>query len=140
MPDILPFVTVLSIDGGPRYALMVGPAYGEEEANDLRGPLGTALDPLNPDPSSWAVQEAPYAFFLGEYEALAEANGRVEELAGLSIPAYVLQVTYPDGTSAVRVYGGAFFDETQAGAMGRLLIQNGLTDVPLTERRGQLPG
>jgi hypothetical protein len=24
MPDLLPFVTVLTIDGGPRYALMVG--------------------------------------------------------------------------------------------------------------------
>ena len=63
----------------------------------------------------------------------------MEELAGLSIPAYVLQVTYPDGTGAVRVYGSAFSDESQAGAMGRLLRQNDLTDVPLPERRGQLP-
>jgi len=139
VPDLLPFVTALSIDGGPRYALMVGPAYGADEANDLRGPLAAALDRLNPDPSSWTVQEAPYAFFLGEYEALADANDRMEELAGLSIPTYVLQVTYPDGTAAVRVYAGAFSDETQADAMGRLLIQNDLTDVPLTERRGQLP-
>jgi len=139
VPDLLPFVTALSIDGGPRYALMVGPAYGEDEANDLRGPLAAALDRLNPDPSSWTVQEAPYAFFLGEYEALADANDRMEELAGLSIPTYALEVTYPDGTAAVRVYAGAFSDETQAGAMGRLLIQNDLTDVPLTERRGQLP-
>ena len=139
MPDLLGFVTALSIDGERQYALVVGPAYSEVEANGLKGPLTTAFDLLNPDPDSWRVQEAPYSFFFGEYESLGEANGRVEELADLSIPAYVLQVTYSAGASALRVYGGAFSDEFQAGEMGRLLNENDLGDMPLIERRGRLP-
>ena len=140
MPYLLPFVTALSIDGELQYALMVGPAYGAMEANELKAPLATAFARLNPDPASWIVAEAPYAFFFGEYASLAEANGRVRELAGRAVPAYVLQVTYSNGASALRAYGGAFTDEVQAGAMGRLLIENGLTEIPLTERRGRLPG
>ena len=139
MPDLLSFVTALSIDGGRQYALVVGPAYSAVEANDLKGPLTTAFDLLNPDPDSWAVREAPYSFFFGEYESLGQANGRVEELADLSISAYVLRVTYSAGVSALRVYGGAFSDEFQAGEMGRLLSENDLGDLILTQRRGRLP-
>ena len=139
MPDLLGFVTTLLIDGDRHYALMVGPAYSAVEANDLKVPLAAAFDLLNPDPESWAVREAPYSFFLGEYETLGEANGRVRELADLSVPAFVLQVTYSAEARALRVYGGAFSDEFQAGEMGRLLSENDLGDNPLTERRGRLP-
>lgn len=140
MPDLLGFVTALLIDGDRHFALMVGPAYSAVEANGLKVPLAAAFDLLNPDPESWVVREAPYSFFLGEYETVGEANGRVEELAGLSVPAFVLQVTYPAEGGALRVYGGAFSDEVQARGMGRLLRENDLGDVPLTERRGRLPG
>ena len=139
MPDLLGFVIALSIDGDRQYALVVGPAYSAVEANDLKGPLTTAFDLLNPDPDSWAVREAPYSFFFGEYESLGEANGRMQELVDLSIPAYVLHVTYSAGGSALRVYSGAFSDQFQAGEMGRLLSENDLRDIPLTERRGRLP-
>jgi hypothetical protein len=139
MPDLLGLVTPLSIDGDRQYALVVGPAYSAVDADNLKAPLTTAFDLLNPDPDSWDVREAPYSFFFGEYETLAEANGRVQELVGLAIPAHVLQVTYSGGGSALRVYGGAFSDQFQAGEMGRLLSENDLRDVPLTERRGRLP-
>ena len=139
MPDLLGFVTALRIDGDRHFALMVGPAYSAAEADDLKVPLAAAFDRLNPDPESWAVREAPYSFFLGEYETLGEANGRVRELADLSVPAFVLQVTYPAQARALRVYGGAFSDELQAGGMRRLLRENDLRGVPLTERRGRLP-
>ena len=139
MPDLLGFVTALLIDGDRHFALMVGPAYSAVEANDLKVPLAAAFDRLNPDPESWAVREAPYSFFLGEYETLGEANGRLRELADLSVPAFVLQVTYSAEARALRVYGGAFSDELQAWGMGRLLRENDLRGVPLTERRGRLP-
>ena len=151
MPELLGFVTALTIDGDRRYALLVGPARGAVEATGLRDPLATALALLNPDPASWTVQEAPYSFLFGEYETLGEANGRVQELAGLSIPAFVLEVTYTAGNAAgnaardaagtgvLRVYGGAFSTEVEAAWMGQLLSENDLGDVPLTERRGRLP-
>jgi hypothetical protein len=64
----------------------------------------------------------------------------VQELAGLSVPAFALEVTYSGEPEAVRVYGGAFSDEVEAREMGRLLRENGLGDAPFTERRGRLPG
>lgn len=140
MPDLLGFVSTLLIDGDRHYALMVGPAYNAAEANDLKVPLAEAFDLLNPDPDSWSVLDAPYSFFLGEYETVEEANGRVQELANLSVPTFVLQVTYAAEPGALRVYGGAFSDEVQARGMGRLLRENDLGDAPFTERRGRLPG
>ena len=139
MPNLLGLVTPLSIDDDRQHALVVGPAYSATEADGLRAPLAIAFDLLNPDPDSWVVREAPYSFFFGEYETLGEANGRVQELVDLSIPAYVLLVTYSAGSNALRVYGGAFSDEFQASEMGQLLSENRLGDVPLTERRGRLP-
>ena len=139
MPDLLGFVTALSIDGERRYALVVGPAYSEVEANNLKGPLETAFVLLVTNPESWTVQAAPYSFFFGEYEGLEPANVHVQELAGLSVPAFVLQVSYSAGTTSFRVYGGAFSDEFEAVEMGQLLTEHGLVDAPLTERRGRLP-
>ncbi len=139
MPDLLGLVSPQLIDGDTRYALLVGPAYSAAEATDLRGPLAEALTLLNPDPRAWAVREAPYSFYFGEYETIVQANTRAQELAGLSVPAFVLRVTYPGGGGALRVYAGAFSDEVQAGGLGRLLNDNSLGDAPLTERRGRLP-
>ncbi len=139
MPDLLGLVSPQLIDGDTRYALLVGPAYSAAEATDLRGPLAEALTLLNPDPQAWAVREAPYSFYFGEYETIVQANTRAQELAGLSVPAFVLRVTYPGGGGALRVYAGAFSDEVQAGGLGRLLNDNSLGDAPLTERRGRLP-
>ena len=139
MPDLLGFVTALSIDGERRYALVVGPAYSAAEANDLKGPLETAFALVVVEPESWTVQAAPYSFFFGEYEGLGPANARVQELAGLSVPAFVLQVSYSAGATAFRVYGGAFSDEFEAAGMGQLLTEHELDDAPLTERQGRLP-
>ena len=136
MPDLLGFVNTLSIDGERRYALVVGPAYSAAEANDLKGPLETAFALVVVEPESWTVQAAPYSFFFGEYEGLGPANARVQQLADLSVPAFVLQVTYSAGATAFRVYGGAFSDEFEAVEMGQLLTEHGLDDAPLTERRG----
>lgn len=67
------------------------------------------------------------------------ANSRVQGLATLSVPAFVLQVEYSGGATAFRVYGGAFSDELEAVGMARLLSERELTEAPLTERRGLLP-
>ena len=139
MPHLLGFVTTLLMDGDRQFALMVGPAYSAADANDLKVPLAAAFELLNPNPENWSVRESRYSFFLGEYATLPEANRRVQELADLSVPAFVLQVTYTGEGRALRVYGGAFSDEVQAREMGRLLRNNDLSDVPLIERRGRLP-
>ena len=139
VPPLLGFVTALSVGGERQYALMVGPAYSAEEANDLKGPLEQAFALLNPDPESWTVREAPYSFFFGEYEESGPASARVRELADGSVPAFVLQVDYSEGARAFRVYGGAFSDEFEAAGMGQLLSEHELAGTLLTERRGLLP-
>lgn len=139
MPDLLSFVSAVSVDEDVGYALMVGPAYSAVEAEGLREPIAAAFELLNPDPASWVVQAASYAFLLGEYEAPEDANARLRELADLAVPTYVLQVAYADGTNRLRVYGGAFADEEQAESMALLLREVGLDEAPFTERRGQLP-
>ncbi len=55
------------------------------------------------------------------------------------IPAYALQVAYQDGTTRVRVYGGAFRDELQAEEMGRMINGADIGEMVLTSRRGTVP-
>ncbi|MCH8812340.1 MAG: hypothetical protein IID07_10940 [Gemmatimonadetes bacterium] len=138
-PDLLGFVTAVTVDRERQYALMVGPAYSAEEANDLKGPLEMAFALLNPDPESWTVREAPYSFFFGEYAGLGPANARVRQLTDRSVPTFVLRVDYLEGAPKFRVYGGAFSDELEAAEMGQLLGEQELGGTLMTERRGQLP-
>ena len=93
---------------------------------------------MNPDDLS--VHETPYAFYFGEYPAAVNAQGRVDALAEASIPAYALQVAFADGSTRVRVYGGAFRDEIEAEEMGRMINRADIGALLLTPRRGTLLG
>ena len=137
LPNLLFFVTPLEVAGTRRFALYVGPAYSAVEANALKDPVAVVLDRLNPN--DWRVLNAPYAFYFGEYDSATNAEGRVQALAEISIPAYSLQVAYADGTTGVRVYGGAFSDEFQAAEMGRMVSDADVGGLVLTSRRGTLP-
>jgi len=137
LPDLLFFVTPLEVEGALQFALYVGPAYSAVEADALKDPVAVVMARL--DPNDWSVLSAPYAFFFGEYDSATNAEGRVQALAGNSIPAYSLQVSYPDGTTGVRVYGGAFSDEFQATDMGRMVSDADVGGMVLTSRRGTLP-
>ena len=137
LPNLLFFVTPLEVGGTLRFELYVGPAFSEAEAIALREPVAIASD--REDPLDWTAKEAPYGFYFGEYRSLVNAQGRVEQLARASIPAYPLQMDYADGTTQVRVYGGAFFDELSAEAMGRMVNGADMGEMILTTRRGTLP-
>ena len=138
VPSLLFFVTPLDVDGTLHFELYVGPAYSAVEATALKGPVAVVMGRENPD--DWSVREAPYAFYFGEYASVVNAQGRVEALARVSIPAYSLQVAYADGTSRVRVYGGAFRDEVEAEEMGRMVTDADIGEMILTRRRGTVPG
>ena len=138
LPNLLFFVTPLDVDGRSQFVLYAGPAYGAVEATALREPIAVAMtDRENPD--DWEVRDRQYAFYFGEYESTVNAQGRVEALARASIPAYSLQVAYADGSSRVRVYGGAFRDEVEAEEMGRMINAADIGALVLTPRRGTLP-
>ena len=172
LPDLLFFITPLEVEGTLQFALYVGPAFSAVEADALKGPVAVVMDRLNPN--DWSVRDAPFAFFFGEYDTPANAQGRIQALAETlvrpcpggaligtvcvdlsevipggdplfsrpaanGIPAYSLQVTYPDGRTAVRVYGGAFADEFQSYDMGQMITQADVGGMVLTSRRGTLP-
>jgi hypothetical protein len=137
LPNLLFFVTPIEVAGAPQFALYAGPAYSAVEANALKDPIAIVMDRL--DPNDWTVLNAPYAFYFGEYDSATNAAGRIQALAGISIPAYSLEVAYADGSTAVRVYGGAFPDEFQAVQMGRLVSDADVGGMVLTSRRGTLP-
>ena len=137
LPNLLFFVTPLELDGRLQFALFAGPAYSPSEALALKDPISVAMDRENPD--EWLVKDVPYAFYFGEYESAMNAEGRVQALARASIPAYALQVTYSDGRTRVRVYGGAFWDEFQAEEMGRMINEADIGEMVLTPRRGTVP-
>lgn len=137
LPDLLFFITPVEVEETLQFALYVGPAYDALEANALKDPVAVVMDRLDPD--DWLVRDAPYAFYFGEYDTVVNAEGRIEALAGASIPAYGLEVAYPDGTTGVRVYGGAFTDEFEAAPMGRMVNDADVGGMVLTYRHGTLP-
>ncbi len=138
LPDLLFVVVPRLQEGETVYDLLAGPALDRIEALDLKGPLAEVL--TREDPESWAIVETPRAFLLGERGSREEAERLAADLAGRGIGAYVLRVSYPDGSEAFRVYSGAFAGVEDAGALQRLLRRHGYREVPLVERRGQLPG
>jgi hypothetical protein len=138
LPEALFFVAPVDQDGRTRWGLFAGPAYSAVEAEALRQPVDDAFA-NNFDATVWRVSPSSYAFFFGEYPGFSEAQDRVDGLLGQEIPSYVLQVDHVDGSRGYRVYGGAYGDEFQAVPMREILRERGLTDIPLTERRGKRP-
>ena len=137
LPNLLFFVNPMEIDGDLQFALYVGPAYSAVEADALKELVAVVLDRL--DPNDWSVRDALFAFYFGEYDTSENAEGRVLALAAASIPAYSAEVAYADGTTAVRVYGGAFVDEFEASEMGRMINRADIGGMVLTSRRGIVP-
>ncbi|MFC1660749.1 SPOR domain-containing protein, partial [Gemmatimonadota bacterium] len=91
------------------------------------------------DPYSWTVRETPRAFFLGERDSLEDAEDLLLLLETEEIDPYILEVSYRDGSRRYRVLAGAFSGVNDARALQQLLIEAGIEDPPLVERRGRLP-
>ncbi len=135
--DFLFVVAPVQVDGEIFYRLFAGPARSSGEAEELRSALSEIL--TREDPSSWVVRPTPLAFLISEHDSRGAATGRVVELTGAEIPAYVLRVTYPGDTVRYRVYVGAYESGEEARAMDGILSAAGYDDARFTERRGTLP-
>ena len=108
---------VLLPDRGEWVRVYVG-AFGDSVS------ARAALDELT---SGGAVEEGsvritPLSFLLGEYPTAEEAEARISGLAARGIPAYAL------GEGPVRVWAGAFQDESEsrvlASALGAASVEN----------------
>ncbi len=137
LPELLFILVPMEEEGDPYFLLMAGPATTIGAANALKGPIGEIRTRENP--ATWLVRETSLAYHVGETQTLEAADSRVASLIRMGIPAYILQVTFPDGTEAFRLYAGAYASPEDAEMLQEILEDNGLGDAPLIERRGRQP-
>jgi hypothetical protein len=126
----------VEVKGTLYYRILVGVAADSKGVAALRARISKATG-LSSD--SWVVRSTPLAFFLGEAADRTIAASRVQDLAGLDLPAYALAVDYSDGSVRYRVYVGAFADSTEASYMSIRLKELGLDSATLSDRFGRLP-
>jgi len=137
LPDLLFYLTPLEVEGTVSYALQAGPAADVVEAENLRGPLAEVM--TREDPEAWAILPTPRAFLLGVAETLQEAQAMLEQAEEDGALGYLVQGTYPDGTTGYEALSGAFQDVQDARWWQLTLRDAGFRNVPLIERRGRPP-
>ncbi|HSW30822.1 MAG TPA: SPOR domain-containing protein [Longimicrobiales bacterium] len=136
VPGVL-FATVpVDVEGQVVHRVIAGVSTDSAAALALGARVAAAAG-LAPD--AWVARWTPRAFQLGEVPDHEAALRRSEVLQGLGVPAYVLAVTYSDGSVRFRVYAGAFADEAEALYLSGLLQERGLSSATLSERTGRLP-
>jgi hypothetical protein len=87
----------------------------------------------------WSLIELlPLAYRLGEYESEGAAAAHADSLAARDVPAYVVPLSFSDGSERWQLYGGAFRDSASALTMGALLQEKGIP-AELVERTGGAP-
>lgn len=133
-PGIEFYVTPVLVDSVAYYRVMAGPAADTAAAMAIMRRLVEAGHKTAVEP--WTVRATIWAFDLGEYQTREAAQARVMELSKLSVPAYVVEQSGPQGTSRFRLYGGAFEGPAETDLMARNLRTVGVT-APLAKRRGR---
>jgi hypothetical protein len=123
-PDLRFYLAPVEVRDALYYRLFAGPVADSAAARRLMTRLVEAGHKTAADP--WAIQATPRAFELGEYGSSAAAESRVDSLAELEIPAYVVPIRYEPGPVRYRVYGGAYGTAGDAAAMRRLLSAAGV--------------
>lgn len=133
-PDIGFHLAPVAVRDIVYYRLLAGPVTDRQAGDRLmnrlvEGDYKTAADP-------WAIRPTGLAFHLGEFDTEAEAAARVDSLAALELPSYVVPIRYEPGPRAYRVYGGAYESEAEARVMRDMLQEAGL-EPRLVTRTGE---
>jgi hypothetical protein len=136
VPGVLFTTAPVNVAGQVVYRVLAGPAIDSAAALAL-GARIAELSGL--DSGGWVPRRTPRAFQLGEMPDQGAALRRSEVLQGLGVPAYVLAVTYSDGSVRFRVYAGAYADEAEATYLSGVLQERGLSGATLSDRTGRLP-
>jgi hypothetical protein len=133
-PDLHFFLAPVAVRDVLYYRLLAGPVADREAGASLMERLverqhKTAVDP-------WAIRPTEQAFLLGEFDGREEAQARVDSLATLEIPTYIVPIRYDPGAPRYRVYGGAYESEAEASVMRDMLVEAGL-EARLVPRTGE---
>ncbi len=133
-PGVEFYLAPVDVEGVVYYRLLAGPVGDRESAERLMAGLVQAGHITAAE--SWAIQNTPLAFELGEYGSPAVAAARVDSLASMEVPAYVVAIRYDPGPIRFRVYGGAYETEAAAATMREILSDAGV-EAELVTRTGE---
>jgi hypothetical protein len=136
------YVVPEEIQGILYYRILAGLAPDTAAATRLRDRLVQVgiVDPEDAAGTWSLIQYTPLAFDLGAYPSAAEAGAVGDSLFEASIPSYVVEVPYSDGSLRWHLYGGAYRDSVSAerlrqalaaaGARARLVARTGAPAAP----------
>jgi hypothetical protein len=137
VPDQLWITVPVEVEGTVYHRVLFGTASDWSAARALQEEVA---ERTGRSPASWISRPTRLAYRLDERAGLADARARVSELRSRGIPAYVLAVTYADGSERFRVYAGGFAEADEAGVLGEWLGEAGVSGAELVERTGRRPG
>ena len=128
-PDLAFLISPTLVDGVLYYRVMAGPVADSAVADSILDRLvasGTRGARMGSE-----IQNLPLAFLIGEFDTLAAASARRDELEQLDLPGYVVRLAYPDG-ERYRLYAGAYAGPADADVMRELLRSAGVPDSLVT--------
>lgn len=137
LPDRVFAVAPVQQEGDVVYRLLAGPANTPQEVTGLRATLSGVL--TREDPSQWTPQGTSLAFLIDEMPGLDAARARARAISSDDLFGHVLRVSYPDGSTAYRVYAGGYSSPEEARVLQGILSQSGIRGATFTERRGEVP-
>ncbi len=138
-PEVPVFVSPERIGGVLYFKVLAGASPDSLSTTLLRQSLVEAgsIEPQDAQGFWSLIQHTPLTFPLGEYPSREEALSRIDSLSSLAIPAYDIWISYNDGSTRWRVYGGAFRSEADAVAMREVLSDAGFSSSLVTRLGGR---
>jgi hypothetical protein len=120
------YIAPLLVDSVLYYRVLAGPVRDSASAAVLMDSLVARGHKTGS--SEWDIRSTPYTFLLDEFATRDSAAARMNELRGLDIPAYVVEIPYTSGPPRYRLYSGAYSGPAEADVMRQLLRNTGLAD------------
>ncbi|MEJ2206482.1 MAG: SPOR domain-containing protein [Gemmatimonadota bacterium] len=136
VPDVLFTVVPLEVSGRLYHRILAGPATDSAHAAAVATHVAEIV---GLDPSQWVIRPTPSAFDFRETADRAAAERWAEDLREQGLPAYVLAIDYSDGSTAYRIYVGAYADEQEAAYLTNVLAERGFGLATFSHRTGRLP-
>jgi len=122
-PGIAFFIAPVQVDGVVYHHVLAGLAQDTAVAGALMRHLVEGGHKTEPD--SWAIRPTAWAYHLGDFRSLAEAEAREEELLAKGVPSYIVDLSGEGGAGNFRLYAGAYEGPAQGEVMARLLAEAG---------------
>jgi cell division septation protein DedD len=129
------YIAPTVVQGSLFYRVLAGPLPDSTAAVAVRDTL--IARKVKTFSSGTDVLATPYAFLLGTFENRSQAEARMDAVAKLNIPSYIVMSSAPDGAARYILYAGAYTGRGDAEFMRGILNGASLPDT-LVERTGSI--